>query len=203
MAKQDMGIGRLGFQNTVFKRKFRFTFELQEICSSGVSGGGGSIPPSYVKVAARPNLEIEETEINYLNAKTWIPGKASWQTMTVTYIDVATAEIAPLYNWLASIYNFTNPITLEMGSKRADYNAKGILKLYDGCGSELERWTLGDVWPQAVNFGELDYSSSEEATIELTLRYSNVLYQPICPQFPIKPCCSPCDSTTGARLNVQ
>lgn len=196
MASIPMGIGRLGFQNIVFKRKFRFTFELLDIC------GGASIPPSYVKVASRPNLEIEETEINYLNAKTWIPGKASWQTMTVTYIDVATAEIAPLYNWLASVYNFTNPITLEMGSKRADYNAKGVLKLYDGCGAELERWTLGDVWPQAVNFGDLEYASSDEATIELTLRYSNVLYEPICPSFAIKSCCSPCGSSSGSGLNV-
>ena len=77
--KIPMGIGRLGFQNTVFKRKFRFTFELEDIC------GGKKVPKHYVKVASRPNLSIEETEINFLNAKTWIPGKASWETMTVTY----------------------------------------------------------------------------------------------------------------------
>ena len=109
-----MGIGQLGFNNLVFKRKFRFTWELFDIC------GGLEVPKHFVKVASRPNLGIEETEINFLNAKTWIPGKAAWEQITVTYIDVATFEMAPLFNWLASVYNFTDPIQLEMGSQRQD-----------------------------------------------------------------------------------
>ena len=55
-----MGIGRLGFDNTVFKRKFRYTFELFNIC------GGQRMERWYVKSAARPNLNIEETEINVM-----------------------------------------------------------------------------------------------------------------------------------------
>ena len=184
--KIGMGIGNLGFSNAVFKRKFRFTFELINIC------GNQTVPRHYVKVAARPSLGIDETEINYLNATTWIPGKAKWETMNVTYIDVATVEMAPLFNWLASLYNFTNPDTLEMGSQRRDYTGTGILKLWDGCGQLIERWTMSDMWPTQVNFGELGYEDSAEATIDLTLRYSNVLYEPICPAFAIKPCCTPC-----------
>jgi len=191
----NMGIGRLGFDNLIFKRKFRWTFELYDIC------GGKKIPPHYVKLAARPNLTIEETEINYLHAKTWIPGKASWETITVTYYDVATNDIKPLYDWLASVYEFTNPVTLRMGSSRRDYAAKAFLFLYDGCGNEIEQWKLADVWPQAINFGELDYSSSEEATIELTLRYSQVEYKPICPAFNIDPCCTPCNLSSGSGVS--
>ena len=186
-----MGIGLLGFKNTIFKRKFRYTFELQDICAS--NGSAQSVPKWYVKVAGRPNWSIEETEVNFLNAKTWIPGKQSFETMTVTYIDVATMDSAPLFNWLASVYDFTDPINLKMGSNRNDYAATAIIKMWDGCGQLLEIWTLNDVWPSAVNFGELDYSSSEEATIELTLRYSSIQYQPVCPGFQIGPCCNGCD----------
>ena len=197
-----MGIGVLGFKNLRFKRKFRFTFELEDICLD-TSGEGDPnsdqntaqrVPRHFVKVAARPNLAIEETEINFLNAKTWIPGKAAWETITVTYIDVGSEEMAPLYNWLASVYDFTDPINLRMGSTRNQYAATGIIKMWDGCGGLLESWRLDDVWPTSVNFGDLDYSNSEEATIELTLRYSNVEYTPECPGFPITPCCSPCDN---------
>ena len=184
--KIPMGIGNLGFKNIVFKRKFRFTFELFDIC------GGLSVPKHYVKLAARPNLSVEETELNFLNAKTWIPGKAAWETITVTYIDVATADAAPLFTWLASVYNFTDPINLQMGSARSDYTATGVIKMWDGCGQLIEIWQMKDVWPTAINFGDLDYASSEEATIELTLRYSNVKYTPICPPFTINPCCTPC-----------
>ena len=188
----DMGIGRLGFDNLIFKRKFRWTFEINDIC------GGKSVPRHYVKLASRPNLTVEETEINYLNAKTWIPGKAAWETMTVTYIDVATIEIKPLYDWLATVYDFTNPVSLYQGSRRSDYAGSAELNLYDGCGQELERWNMGDVWPQAINFGELDYSSSEEVVIELTLRYSQVQYTPLCPEFDITPCCTPCNASNTA-----
>ena len=184
--KINMGIGQLGFKNLVFKRKFRFTFELEDIC------GSQKVPKHYVKVASRPNLSVEETEINFLNAKTWIPGKASWETMTVTYIDVATQDAKPLFDWLASVYNFTNPVTLEQGSSRADYTATAILKMWDGCGQLLETWTMKDVWPSGINFGEVAYADSEECTIELTLRYSEVKYENICPGFQISPCCSPC-----------
>ena len=54
---------------------------------------------------------------------------------------------------------------------------------------------MKDVWPTAINFGDLDYSNSEEATIELTLRYSDVQYENICPGSNISACCSPCGGT--------
>lgn len=193
--QRNMGIGNLGFKNLIFKRKFRYTLVLQDICS-GISSGGKSqeIPEHYVKVASRPNLAIEETEINFLNAKTWIPGKASWETMTVTYIDVADQLAAPLYNWLASVYNFTDPIKLQQGANRNDYSATAILKLWDGCGNIIEKWEMKDVWPTAVNFGDLDYAASDECTIELTLRYSDVKYENLCPGFQINPCCTGCNT---------
>lgn len=190
MAQKPMGIGALGNANLILKRKFRWTFGVERL-------GKKSISPSFVKIASRPNLSIEETEINYLNAKTWIPGKASWETITVTYYDVATIENKPLFDWLASVYDFTDDIGLFQGSSRRDYAATGILTMYDGCGYELERWTLSDMWPQSINFGELDYSSSEEATIELTLRYSNVKYQSLCPAYIPEKSCGGCNATGG------
>ena len=181
-----MGLGELADVELRFKRKFRWTFRIEEACN-------GTVPDFYVKLASRPNLSIDETEINFLNGKTWIPGKASWETITVTYYDVATDKAKTLWDWLASVYNFTKPVKLQMGSNRNAYAGKAVLSMWDGCGGELERWTLRDVWPQAINFGDLDYAASEECNIELTLRYSDVKYEPICPAFSIDPCCEECN----------
>ena len=197
MALQPMGLGKLGDSHRVFKRKFRWTFKVEDVCSNEKL----FVPDSFVKLAARPNLTIEETEINRLNAKGWIPGKAAWETITVTYYDVADRANIPLWTWLASVYDFTDPFNLKMGSRRSDYAAKGVLKLYDGCGTAIEQWILEDLWPQAINFGELDYSSSEESNIELTLRYSTVKYTSFCPKVDIGGCCTECDagaSSTGS-----
>ena len=210
---QPMGMGPIGFDPSVrFKRKFRWTFEIIDICGKGKTnspttsrannsptefskGVSGRIPASFVKLASRPNLTIDEIEINYLNGKTWIPGKGTWETITVTYYDISddSAAAKPLWDWLATVYNFTDPVCLNQASARNNYSGTGILKLYDGCGSTLETWTLKDCWPQAINFGDLDYSASEEVVIELTLRYSQVQYDPGCHSFVIEPCCDPCN----------
>lgn len=186
----QMGLGKLGGQNLIHKRKFRWTFEVQKLTN-------GDVPPHFVKLASRPNISIEETEINFLNGKTWIPGKGTWEQMTVTYYDVASDDNVPLWSWLATVYNFLDPVNLQQASMRSNYAGIGVLTLYDGCGAPLERWTMGDCWPQAVNFGELDYSSSEEVTLEMTLRYSNVSYRNLCGANPVSSCI-PCSGGSAA-----
>ena len=184
----DMGLGRIGERSVIFKRKFRWTFEVYDICGLG----GENIEASFVKLASRPNISFEETELNFLNGKTWIPGKGTWETITVTYVDAAVDDLRPLYRWLAAVYEFNDPITLRQGS-RENWAATGVLTMYDGCGVEIEVWTMGNMWPQAINFGDLDYASSDEVTIELTLRYSDVQYFNFCPGFDINPmCCTGC-----------
>lgn len=196
---RDMGLGEIGGSNVVFKRKYRWTLRIESPC-------GDPIPETIVKLAARPNLTIEETEINFLHGKTWIPGKGTWETITVTFYDAVGLETgggtAGLFGWLATVYNFTDPGGLHQSSKVGNgagglfgggggYGGKAVLNLYDGCGTVMETWELEHVWPQVVNFGELDYSSSEEATIELTLRYTNVTYTPGCGNT-FQVCCSGC-----------
>lgn len=182
-----MGLGKLRTAN--IKRKYRWTFEVSGIC------GGKSIGRHYVKLAARPNLSIEEQEINYLNAKTWLPGKGTWESITVTYYDVGGVDSGPLFTWINSVYQISKgaQVTQKQSSNPRDYKAVGNLVLYDGCGNPMERWKLFGLWPQAVNFGELDMSSSEEVTIELTLRYDAVEYENCCGGMSISECCSGCN----------
>ena len=188
-----MGLGPLMTNpDIVFKRKYRWTFEIIPYCKNQ------AIPTYFVKLASRPNLTIEETEINYLNGKMWIPGKGTWETITVTFYDISDGGvgITSLYNWLATTYDFTDPIGLKQSSKigtpnSGGYSADGYLNLFDGCGTNMETWILSNMFPQAVNFGELDYSSSEEVTIEVTLRYAECQYENKCGG-KVDPCCVGC-----------
>jgi hypothetical protein len=204
----QMGLGKLGGDQVTHKRKFRWTFEVRRNAEAEASGRGGSapakqdVPASFVKMAARPNVSIEETEINFLNGKTYIPGKGTWETITVTYYDVSGDDNMPLWDWLADVYNFTDPLGLQQNSRRNCYAGIGICTMYTGCGDPMERWTLGDCWPQAVNFGELDYSSSEEATVEVTVRYSNVSYKNLCGRDPLTSCC-PCSKNAGGIYGMS
>lgn len=164
-----MGLGVIGNRDVTFKRSFRYTFEIEGFC------GNGRVPEHFVQIAARPNLTIEETQIDHKNARTWIPGKAYWETISVTYYDVAHAEMAPLYKWLTTIYDFTSINRLQ-GTKD-HWAATGILTMWDGCGFPIETWEMKNMFPTSCNFGTTDYSSSDISTIEMTLRYSDVTYR--------------------------
>ena len=176
----DMGIGLLGAPNVIIKRKFRFTFEMQT--------PAGLVPIWFVKVAARPKLDVEPTEIAFRNATTWIPGKAKWQPITVQYIDVPHASMGALYSWMANIYNFTQGGQSKQ-SEKCGWAGTAIIRMFDGCGTPLEMWELGSCWPESINFGDLAYESSEVATIDVSLRYSEATYTAFCGPNPSGSCC--------------
>jgi hypothetical protein len=195
---RSMGLGELGSGGIIFKRKFRWTMRI-EYCQDEFDEPL-VVAEDFVKIGARPQVDIEEQEINYLHGKMWIPGKATWQTMTVTYYDVAgdatSVSTNSLFGWIASVYDFIcDPSNLYMGSRLTDYEGNAFLYLYDGCGNPIEGWHLQHAWPQSINFGELDMSSSEECTVEITLRYSEVRYSNYCNPDEITKCpCSPCSA---------
>jgi len=200
---RSMGLGDIGSASIVFKRKYRWTMDFTCPCSATIGN-------HLVKVSSRPNISIEETEINYLHGKMWIPGKGTWETISVTFYDIVDTGNSNngtigLYTWLATVYNFMDNIGLHQSSIKGDessgsqgYAGKAKLTMYDGCGKGLELWTLSHAWPQAINFGELDYSSSEEATVEVTLRYASAEYKNLCGPDP-KPCCGGCSSGGGGN----
>ena len=186
MTAQQMGLGLIGTSTNRFKRKFRWTLSI-DYCN-----GDKTVPSDFVKVASRPKLSIDETQIDYLHGRFWIPGKGSFDEMTISYYDVAADTAAKLFGWLASVYDFTDPVNLTMGSSLGDYEGTGNLYLYDGCGNEIEYWILEHMWPKAINFGELDMESSDVCMIELTVRYSYVQYVAVCPSATVDKC--PCTS---------
>lgn len=173
-----MGIGRIGNPQAILKRKFRWTL--------AIATPVGVIPYWYVKLAARPKLSVDSTEINFLNQTTWVPGKVKWEPITVQYNDVPDVTMAPLWSWIASIYNFNN-VNLPM-SEKAGWAGTANLIAYDGCGTILEQWFLYSVYPETVDFGDVDYKDSELMSIELQLRYSEVNYIGSCGPTPTGIC---------------
>lgn len=183
-----MGIGPIGRPDVIIKRKFRWTLEVAIPCAS--SGNNGYIPAWPVKVAARPKITNDPYEINFLNQTSWLPGKSKWEPITITYIDVAGNALLGLWNWILSVYNFQSINVTQ--SEKAGWNGVARLVMYDGCGTALEEWQLYSAWPESVDWGELDYASNEEATITLSLRYSDVRYINRCGSSQPVGCCAGC-----------
>ena len=43
--------------------------------------------------------------------------------------------------------------------------------MYSGCGDVMEEWVYSNIWPNNIEWGDLDMSNQDVVTVEMTLRY--------------------------------
>lgn len=170
--------------DTCFKRKNRWLFKIPNICADGVS----SLPPNK---AARPNISFKVIEAQHLNETIYFPGKPEWKPINLTLYDIKRAGQTThvIFEWLKRLYD---PKTGEY-KNAGDYGFKipsplanapiigtlfpvsgqsdATLELYDGCGEVIEKWVFENIWPESIEFGDLDMQGSDIITCDLTLRY--------------------------------
>lgn len=151
--------------NTCFKRKNRWLFIIDGV--SADREGINSLPPSK---SARPSISFKEIEVQHLNETIYFPGKPDWKPINLTLYDIKKNSIHPVFKWLTEIYDPKNDAWYKTscdGFKKP----QATLELYDGCGTKIESWIFESIWPQAVEFGDLDMTTSDLITCDLTLRY--------------------------------
>ena len=187
---QNMSIGQIGAERLVYKRQFRWAMYLTNTDGSAFDGDSRMW---YLRMANRPTLTVEETEINHLHEKHWISGKPSWDTISMTIYDVkyvdtinsaASASELAIHGWLNRVWQFGDPgafgqtgyAPFDMGDHDAQYKLNLTIKMLDGHGATMETWWLQGCWPTNVNWGSLDYSSSETADVETTVRFDRAIW---------------------------
>lgn len=145
-----------------FKRKNRWLFKIKDVSADGVS----SLPPLK---SARPALSFKELEFQHLTETVYFPGRPEWKPINLTLYDLKK-NLQPVFEWLSEIYDPQNKS--EYGPSCDGFKKQeATLELYDGCGTVIESWVFESIWPQSVEFGELDMSTSDVVTCDLTLRY--------------------------------
>jgi hypothetical protein len=164
MARATMGFDfGLDSSDTCFKRKNRWLFTLY-----GISADASSINALPPTRANRPSLSFKEIEVQHVTETIMLPGKPDWKPITLVLYDLRK-EKNPVFEWIKEIYDAKEGIYRPSSERYKKPNAK--LEMFDGCGGVIETWTLESVWAQNIEFGELDMSSGEVMTCDLTLRY--------------------------------
>lgn len=146
-----------------FKLKNRWLFKIEDISADGIN----SLPPLK---SARPNISFKEIEAQHLTETIYFPGKVEFKPITLTLYDIKKEQNHPILEWLYKLYN---PKEQSVYKPSCDgfKKPRATLELYDGCGNIIETWVYETVWPQSVEFGDLDMASSEVITCDITLRY--------------------------------
>lgn len=144
------------------KRKFRWILNID------------GLDAYTLKNASRPSLTFDETVIDYINTKWYVAGKQTWQEIELkTHDPIAPSAAQKVMDWVRICYE---PITGRMGY--ADFYKRNItLKLLDPQGSVIELWDIRGAWIKESNFGDLDYSSNDNAEISMKIRFDNAILQ--------------------------
>ena len=133
------------------------------------------IPAYMVKTANRPEINFETVKIDHINVYRKLKGKGEWQDLQITLYDPEVPSAAQLVmEWVRLSHE---SITGRDGY--AEFYKKDIsFYMLGPVGDKVEQWTLKGAFISRANFGELDFSNTNEpATIELTLTYDYAILE--------------------------
>tara|TARA_X000001382_G_scaffold80438_2_gene56617 strand:- start:152 stop:640 length:489 start_codon:yes stop_codon:yes gene_type:complete len=132
------------------------------------------IPAYLVKTMARPSITFEEVELNHINVKRYVHGKATWEPIEVTLYDPVVPSAAQgVMEWIRLHHE---SVTGRDGY--SDFYKKDVdFQVLGPVGDVVEEWKLKGCFIQAANFNDLDFSSSDPVDISLTLRYDYAILQ--------------------------
>lgn len=121
----------------------------------------------WVDSGNRPHFSQNSTDIHFLNTQTYVIGKYKWETMSFTLRDpIGPSASQAVMEWVRL---HSESITGRQGYACA-YKRDLILEMLDPTGTAISQWIIKGAMITDVNFGDLNYSSDDLATIEITIQ---------------------------------
>ena len=132
------------------------------------------IPAYLIKTANRPSITFEEVELNHMNVKRFVKGKATWETIEITMYDpVVPSAAQAAMEWIRLSHE---SVTGRDGY--SDFYKKDVdFQVLGPVGDIVEQWKLKGAWITAANFNDMDFSSSDPVDISVTLRYDYAILE--------------------------
>ena len=132
------------------------------------------IPAYLIKTANRPTISFEEVELNHMNVKRFVKGKATWETIEITMYDpVVPSAAQAAMEWIRLSHE---SVTGRDGY--SDFYKKDVdFQVLGPVGDVVEQWKLKGTWIQSANFNDLDFASSDPIDISVTLRYDYAILE--------------------------
>ena len=132
------------------------------------------VPGYLVKTANRPTIQFEKVTLDHINIKRQLKGKGEWQDVEITLYDpIVPSAAQAVMEWVRLSHE-----SLTGRDGYADFYKKDInLYMLGPVGDKIEQWTLKGAFISQANFGDLDFSSNDPATITLTLTYDYAILE--------------------------
>jgi hypothetical protein len=157
------------------KYRFRVIFE-----NFGVSTPRTELTKQVMDFT-RPSVSFEEMVLDIYNSKIKLAGKHSWDDLTCQVRDDAGGNVSRLVGeQLQKQLDFAEQASAASG---IDYKFLTRFEVLDGGNGvyepvALETWEIYGCYLKAVNYNNMDYATSEAATIGLTVAFDNAVQTP-------------------------
>jgi hypothetical protein len=157
------------------KYRFRVIFE-----NFGVSTPRTELTKQVMDFT-RPSVSFEEMVLDIYNSKIKLAGKHSWDDLTCNLRDDAGGQVSRLVGeQLQKQLDFMEQASAASG---IDYKFTTRFEVLDGGNGTfepvaLETWEIYGCYVKAVNYNDMNYASSEAATVAMTIAFDNAVQTP-------------------------
>ena len=158
------------------KLKYRFRVTLL-----GFGTSSSTELTKQVMDVSRPKVSFEEIPIEIYNSKIKIAGKYTWENITLNLRDDASSNIIKLVGQqIQKQFDFHEQASARSG---IDYKFTTRIEILDGGNGAaapvvLETWECYGCFLQNPDYGDLNYTTNEPATVALTIVYDNAMHTP-------------------------
>lgn len=160
------------------KLKYRFRVIFENI---GVSTPRTELTKQVMDFT-RPTVSFEAIDVPIYNSTIKLAGKYSWGDLTCQVRDDAGGLVSRLVGeQLQKQLDFMEQSSAAAG---IDYKFLTRFEVLDGGNGAnepiaLETWEIYGCYLSEVNYGSMDYGTSEVATISMTIRFDNAVQTPV------------------------
>ena len=157
------------------KYRFRVIFE-----NFGVSTPRTELTKQVMDFT-RPTVSFEAIDVPIYNSTIKLAGKYSWGDLTCQARDDAGGQVSRLVGeQLQKQLDFMEQSSAAAG---IDYKFLTRFEVLDGGNGAnepiaLETWEIYGCYLSEVNYGSMDYGTSEVVTISMTIRFDNAVQTP-------------------------
>ena len=172
----DQSASSQGLLMPKLKYRFRASFE-----NFGISSPRTELTKQVIDIT-RPEVTFEEIPIEVYNSRAYLMGKHTWSPVSVNLRDDVSGHVTKLVGeQIQKQFDFMEQASASSG---IDYKFITRFELLDGGNGAstpnvLETWELYGCFLTSANYGDLNYASSEAATVSLSIRFDNAVQAPL------------------------
>lgn len=174
----DQSPSNQGLLMPKLKYRFRVTFE-----NFGATTEAAPVTELTKQVMdfTRPSVSFEEMVLDVYNSKIKLAGKHSWGDLTCQLRDDAGGNISKLVG--EQLQKQLDFLEQSSASSGIDYKFLTRFEVLDGGNGAdtpiaLETWEIYGCYLKEVNYNEMNYATSDAATVTMTIAFDNAVQTP-------------------------